>query len=324
MNNNTPVGRLRKKQNPYTNVPNKVIQDKTLSLASRGFFALLLSLPDDWTFSYGGLMTLVKEKEKALKSCVKELTLKGYMCRVRCNVTYNDKTYSSYDWILEPTQEEFESARYDDPFLSRIEDFTTICNVEFGTEAKAQHPQPTQPPKQPKQKQPTEKQTQLQKLCKKDEEQKITELASENNISLEILEDFISYRKSIKKPLKTARPILMYLNGLVEIQNKNISISEAIELMKNREWQTVNYRYVDKILGGNGSNNQQQGRQVQPQTLKPLAVEYTNGVIEDYKTGQSLNWIVEKHGMANLEKRYHVVGAGKYLQDELKRRGIVA
>jgi len=55
----------------------------------------------------------------------------------------------------------------------------------------------------------------------------------------EYLEDFYKYRTEIKKPIKTYRPLLAYLNTLIALKNKNINLEEAIRVMKDREWQTL-------------------------------------------------------------------------------------
>jgi len=55
----------------------------------------------------------------------------------------------------------------------------------------------------------------------------------------EYLEDFYKYRTEIKKPIKTYRPLLAYLNTLIALKNKNINLEEAIKVMKDREWQTL-------------------------------------------------------------------------------------
>lgn len=58
--------------------------------------------------------------------------------------------------------------------------------------------------------------------------------------------DFISYRKLIKKPLKTIAPIKLYINSLIELENLGYSFEYCIEQMKANEWQTVKKEYIHK------------------------------------------------------------------------------
>ena len=61
--------------------------------------------------------------------------------------------------------------------------------------------------------------------------------ATEKVIS--ILEDFISYRKQIGKPIKTLHGLIGYGKKLRELAEDGKDIYEAIKKMKDNEWQTV-------------------------------------------------------------------------------------
>lgn len=58
--------------------------------------------------------------------------------------------------------------------------------------------------------------------------------------------DFISYRKLIKKPLKTILPIKQFIDSLVELSKLGYSFDYCIEQMKSNEWQTVKKEYIHK------------------------------------------------------------------------------
>lgn len=68
------------------------------------------------------------------------------------------------------------------------------------------------------------------------------------DIHIKLLRDFYEYRKSIK-PIKTAKPLEMYLNELKRIQDAGYKPLEAIELMKSREWQTVKLDWIERESG---------------------------------------------------------------------------
>ena len=51
-----------------------------------------------------------------------------------------------------------------------------------------------------------------------------------------------------EKEIKTARPITLFINALAECVNAGYKKEDVIELMKNKEWQTLNIDWVKKIL----------------------------------------------------------------------------
>ena len=72
-----------------------------------------------------------------------------------------------------------------------------------------------------------------------------------------ILKDFYDYRRDIKKPIKTYRPLLLYLKNLKEIKEAGYDVQQAIDLMKEREWQTVTLEYIKKTLPKSDSSQPQ-------------------------------------------------------------------
>ena len=60
-----------------------------------------------------------------------------------------------------------------------------------------------------------------------------------NERVISILEDFISYRKQIGKPIKTLHGLIGYGKKLRELAEDGKDIYEAIKKMKDNEWQTV-------------------------------------------------------------------------------------
>jgi len=57
--------------------------------------------------------------------------------------------------------------------------------------------------------------------------------------------DFIAYRKQIKKGLKTERPLRQYLKELDKLCENGYKVTEVVETMKEREWQTLKLEYFD-------------------------------------------------------------------------------
>ncbi len=67
----------------FTIIDNAVVQNTNLSWEARGFFAYLLSLPDDWSFSIQGLVKQTGASEHTVKRLVKELQIEGYIVLTR-------------------------------------------------------------------------------------------------------------------------------------------------------------------------------------------------------------------------------------------------
>lgn len=62
------------------------------------------------------------------------------------------------------------------------------------------------------------------------------------------VQEFIGYRKKIKKPIKTIAPITAYIKTLRELVHEGVDIDEAIALMKESEWQTLKVDYLPKEM----------------------------------------------------------------------------
>ena len=67
-------------------------------------------------------------------------------------------------------------------------------------------------------------------------------------VGVDMVADFIKYRNEIKKPLKTARPLKQYVKELIAIENAGYKVADAIEIMQNSEWQTINIDWIAKKM----------------------------------------------------------------------------
>lgn len=65
----------------YTVLQNTMILDKQLSLKTKGLMAVILSRPDDWEFSVGGLAAFCGCGKDAIRGALKELEQAGYLTR---------------------------------------------------------------------------------------------------------------------------------------------------------------------------------------------------------------------------------------------------
>lgn len=67
----------------YTVLPNGILRDTGLSLKTKGLFAVILSLPEDWDYSVAGLATVAGCGRDAIRSALGEMEQAGYLTRTR-------------------------------------------------------------------------------------------------------------------------------------------------------------------------------------------------------------------------------------------------
>ena len=63
----------------YTCISNHILRDERLSLAAKGLFAIILSLPDDWEFTVRGTAVMLGISDAAVRRCLRELQQNGYV-----------------------------------------------------------------------------------------------------------------------------------------------------------------------------------------------------------------------------------------------------
>lgn len=78
--------------------------------------------------------------------------------------------------------------------------------------------------------------------------EEIAKMCIGNQIGIDDVADFVNYRNKIKKPLKTERPLKMFIQELIKIKDAGYDIKQSIEIMKNCEWQTLNIEWIAKKI----------------------------------------------------------------------------
>lgn len=76
--------------------------------------------------------------------------------------------------------------------------------------------------------------------------QELKELCIKLELGFSLCVDFVKYRNEIKKPVKTTRPIKMYINELGNIKSKGFDVLAAIEVMKLKEWQSIKIDWIER------------------------------------------------------------------------------
>ena len=75
-----PIYRSEKTKD-YVVMSNVFLQRKDLSIKTKGLLAYMLSLPDDWKFTIGGLTSQLKECKSSVAAMLNELECNGYLRR---------------------------------------------------------------------------------------------------------------------------------------------------------------------------------------------------------------------------------------------------
>lgn len=65
----------------FTMIYNSVLKDPRLDLKTKGFFAVMMSFPEDWEYTVKGLMQIMGVGKDAVHSCLKQLEEAGYLLR---------------------------------------------------------------------------------------------------------------------------------------------------------------------------------------------------------------------------------------------------
>jgi len=91
------IFRVTKDRN-YTTINNTIFKDKTISCKTKGFFATIMSLPDDWDFSVNGIKEILLEGKSSVYSFIDELEANGYLTKKQ--IRNSDGKLSSVEYTF--------------------------------------------------------------------------------------------------------------------------------------------------------------------------------------------------------------------------------
>lgn len=63
-----------------------------------------------------------------------------------------------------------------------------------------------------------------------------------------VIEDFIKYRIKIKKPFKTARGVIAFINKLKEAKEQGYNEKQIVDIVMENEWQNFELEWIIKKL----------------------------------------------------------------------------
>ena len=95
----------------FTALSNNCIRSMRLSLKAKGLLALMLSLPDNWEYSIGGLVAMCQEGERAVTAALDELKKNRYVVVKKYLPNETESKRFEYEYIVsdEPLPDEPES-----------------------------------------------------------------------------------------------------------------------------------------------------------------------------------------------------------------------
>ena len=99
----------------YTVLQNDMILDKRLSLKTKGLMAVILSRPDGWEFSVGGLSAFCGCGKDAIRGALKELETAGYLTRQQLHGedgTFKGNVYVIQESSVHPKDEDVPLSDY--------------------------------------------------------------------------------------------------------------------------------------------------------------------------------------------------------------------
>lgn len=72
---------IKGKRRGFTMIYNSVLKDSRLDLKTKGFFAVMMSFPEEWEYTVKGLAQVMDIGKDAVRTCLKQLESAGYLIR---------------------------------------------------------------------------------------------------------------------------------------------------------------------------------------------------------------------------------------------------
>lgn len=245
----------------FSRLPNKIIDDSKLNPYQFQLFTIIVRKTDGWCkvedgISLSQFQKLVSFGKMKIISTLKELEEMDFICKTKTFNTNGGKSYNMYK-ISSTLVSEVDKGSISDGqgVVSEVDIQKKAITKETNT---------------------TNKNTKKDLATKYIGENKI-----EDSRLIEIVKDFVSWRTTIKKPLKTTGPIKLYINALRVLQELGYKANDCIEQMKNNEWQTIKPEYIHK------SNNQSKSTE-KPQNDVDSILDEIYGKEETFDSEQDM------------------------------------
>lgn len=218
---------IKKRDYPFTTIPNKFLRDKNISFKAKGLFAYMFSMANGWNFTIRSISNQQNQGEQLIKSALNELKNNRY-------VKYKKFSTGKGEYYLDP-EPNVENPHEENPHEENP-------HVAFQPELRIS----------------SNKNEQLQEELLEDKkikqkknsiEKLFEELLKKDDIYSSFkneIEDFIDYRQKLKKPIKVVEPIIKYIKSLQELEKLGYNRKDVIEEMKSKQWLTVETDWICK------------------------------------------------------------------------------
>ena len=213
----------------YTTMSNHHLKDRNLSLKAKGLLSMILSLPESWTYSIKGLVSISKESRLAIENALKELQENHYLWIEKL---YPDKSESHkieyiyhiyeipYGDIQDTDNQDLDNQALENPYLE---------NQDLDNQAlESQHLLNT--------KELNTNKTKTKELNTKDKYESLDAIVDDRY--KDTLKAFIKMRKSIKKPI-TDYGLKLIINKLDKMTTNNDEKIAILEQSIMNSWQGV-------------------------------------------------------------------------------------
>lgn len=231
------VIRVEKNKN-FTCMSNVHLRDNRLTLKAKGLLSLILSLPDDWTYSVAGLTSIVPEGERAIEHALKELKVNGYVSINKKTPAQTDSGRYEYEYIIreipDQKQDPQNSTLETTPLKQHVrkqgvenntlETWPYINNVKPNTDVQITDIQITDINKHSKADKPADTQSVLDTI--------------KNAELIDALNEFIKYRKEIKHPV-TPHALKLLIDRLGKLATTDKDKIEILNQSMVNGWQGV-------------------------------------------------------------------------------------
>lgn len=198
--------RIKKRDNNFTQVSNSFLRDNNISFKAKGLFCYMFSMNENWNFTLQSIATQQKDGLDLVKSAMDELKQYGY-------VTYEKLANGKGLYYLDD-EPKVENPNVENPNLGKS---TPIKNNNSTKNKNSKNL--------------------IDSFFEDNEDCK------RNDVTEKMIIDFIEYRKSIKKPIKTTKALRGFYLNVKDLYDNKFSIVKCLEEMKLKEWLTVDKKY---------------------------------------------------------------------------------
>lgn len=205
------MNNIKKRENHFVQVSNSFLRDEKISFKAKGLFCYMFSMSESWNFTIRSIATQQKDGYDSIKSALQELKDLNY-------ISYTKHSNGKGTYFLDD-EPKTENPLVGNPIMGKS---TPI------------------------------KKNQLIKNKNNTENLLLSKYRIDCNNEMigsdETIVSFIKYRKEIKKPIKTSNPIKIYILELSKCVKAGYSKEEVIDLMKDKEWQSIKLDWIKKEL----------------------------------------------------------------------------